>query len=155
MISRRTVLNGTALGSALAALTPPASAEAGGGEVLQAPLDRAADDIAKAVVRLRDDLTQAITAIGSEVKRQETFWEIEPVRAQLKTFLRQTGKYPDYIEVGTDVWHQVYDWHVRYQQPKTVARSAEGRYTILLYSTQIIMRTELAPSYIGQAYDNR
>jgi hypothetical protein len=155
MISRRTVLNGTALGSALAALTPPVSAETGGGEALQAPLDRAADDIAKAVVRLRDDLTQAITAIGTEVKRQETFWEIEPVRAQIKAFLRQTGKYPDYIEVGTDVWHQVYDWHVRYQQPKTVARSSEGRYMILLYSTQVIMRTELAPSYIGQAYDNR
>ena len=74
---------------------------------------------------------------------------------QIKTFLRQTGKYPDYIEVGTDIWHQVYDWHVRYQQPLTVARSPEGRYTILLYSTQVIMRTELAASYIGQAYDNR
>jgi hypothetical protein len=151
MISRRTVLNGTAL----AALTVPASAEAGGGEALQAPLDRAADDIAKAVVRLRDDLTQAITAIGTQVKRQETFWEIDPVRAPIMTFLRQTGKYPDYIEVGTDVWHQVYDWHVRYQQPKTVARSSEGRYMILLYSTQVVMRTELAPSYIGPAYDNR
>ena len=72
-----------------------------------------------------------------------------------KAFLRQTGKYPDYIEVGTDIWHQVHDWHVQYQQPATVARSAEGRYTILLYSTQVIMRTELAAGYIGQPYDNR
>ena len=149
MMSRRTVLNGTALGSALAALTPPALAEAGGGEAQQAPLDRAADDIAKAVVRLREDLTQAITAVRTEVRRQDTFWEIEPVRDQIKTFLRQTGKYPDFIEVGTDLWHQVYDWHVRYQLPMTVARNAEGRYTILLYSTQVIMRTELAASYLG------
>jgi hypothetical protein len=155
MISRRTVLNGTALSSALAALTPPALAEAGGGEALQGPRDRAADDLANAVVKLREDLTQAITAMGTEVRRQDTFWEIEPVRAQIKTFLRQAGKYPDYIEVGTDIWHQVYDWHVRYQQPLQITRTSEGRYAILLYSTQVIMRTELAASYIGQAYDNR
>jgi hypothetical protein len=154
MIGRRTVLNGTALGSALAALAP-ATVAAGGGEAGQGPPDRAADDIARAVVRLREELTQAIAAIGSEVRRQDSFWEIEPVRAQIKTFLRQTGKYPEYIEVGTDVWHQVYDWYIRYQQPMTVGRTQEGRYTILLYSTQVIMRTELAASYIGQGYDNR
>jgi hypothetical protein len=152
VIGRRTVLNGTALGSALAALAPAATTAAEAG---QAPSDRAADDIARAVVRLREELTQAIAAIGSEVRRQDSFWEIEPVRAQIKTFLRQAGKYPEYIEVGTDVWHQIYDWYVRYQQPMTVGRTQEGRYTILLYSTQVIMRTELAASYIGQGYDNR
>ena len=155
MISRRTVLNGTALGSALAALAPPAPAEAGGGEAQQAPLDRAADDIAKAVVRLREELAQAISAVRTEIRRQDSFWEIEPVREQIKTFLRQAGKYPDFIEVGTDIWHQVYDWHVRYQQPMTLTRNAEGRYTILLFSTQVIMRTELGASYLGQGYDNR
>ena len=155
MISRRTVLNGTALGSALAALAPPTLAEAGGGEAQQAPLDRAADDIAKAVVRLREELTQAISAVRTEIRRQDSFWEIEPVREQIKTFLRQAGKYPDYLEVGTDVWHQVYDWHVRYQQPMTVTRNAEGRYMILLFSTQVIMRTELGAGYMGQGYDNR
>jgi hypothetical protein len=100
-------------------------------------------------------IISSLNALRSEVRRQDSFWEIELVRAQLLTFLRQAGKYPDYIEVGTDIWHQIYDWHVRYQQPKTITRSSEGRYIILLYSTQVIMRTELAASYIGQAYDNR
>ena len=149
MISRRTVLNGTALGSALAALTSPPALEARGDEAGQANSDRVNVTIDTS------GITSSINALRTEVTRQETFWEIEPVRAQIMTFLRQTGKYPDYIEVGTDVWHQVYDWHVRYQQPKTLARNSEGRYTILLYSTQVIMRTELVASYIGPAYDNR
>ena len=150
MINRRSVLNGTALGSALAALTSTGAGEAGGEEALQANSDARRDVQPSSSC---DHL--AVIAMRAEVKRQDTFWEIEPVRGQIKTFLRQAGKYPDYIEVGTDIWHQVYDWHVRYQQPLKIARNAEGRYTILLYSTQVIMRTELAASYIGQAYDNR
>jgi hypothetical protein len=149
MISRRTVLNGTALGSALAALTPQPALEARGDEAAQGNSDRVNVNIDTSAI------TAAITALRTDIKRQDTFWEIELVRGQIVTFLRQTGKYPDYIEVGTDVWHQVYDWHVRYQQPLQITRSSEGRYIILLYSTQVIMRTELAASYLGQAYDNR
>ena len=149
MISRRTVLNGTALGSALAALTPQPALEARGDEAAQGNSDRVNVTIDTSAI------TAAITALRTDIKRQDTFWEIELVRDQIKTFLRQTGKYPDYIEVGTDVWHQVYDWHVRYQQPLTVTRGPEARYAILLYSTQVIMRTELAASYVGQGYDNR
>jgi hypothetical protein len=149
MISRRTVLNGTALGSALAALTPTALAEAGGAEALQANSDRVNVSIDTS------GIISSLNALRAEVTRQDTFWEIEPVRREIKTFLRQAGKYPDYIEVGTDIWHQVYDWHVRYQQPMSLARNAEGRYTILLYSTQVIMRTELAANYVGPASDNR
>ena len=147
MISRRTVLNGTALGSALAALTP--ELEARGEEAVQGSSDRVNVTIDTSAI------AASITALRNEVRRSDSFWEIEPVRDQIKTFLRQAGKYPDYIEVGTDVWHQVYDWHIRYRQTPTVARNAEGRYTILLFSTQVIMRTELAATYLGPAYDNR
>ena len=149
MIGRRTVLNGTALGSALAALTSQPALEARGEEAVQANSERVNVTIDTSAI------TSSINALRTEVRRQDTFWEIEPVREPMKAFLRQTGKYPDYIEVGTDIWHQVYDWHVRYQQPLTVTRGPEARYTILLDSTQVIMRTELAASYIGQAYDNR
>jgi len=149
MIGRRTVLNGTALGSALAALTSPPALEARGEEAAQASSERVDVNIDTSAI------TSSINALRTEVRRLDTFWEIEPVREAMKAFLRQTGKYPDYIEVGTDIWHQVYDWHVRYQQPLTVSRGPEGRYTILLYSTQVVMRTELAAGYIGQGYDNR
>ena len=149
MMGRRTVLNGTAWGSALAALTSQPGLEARSEDAVQANSERVDVTIDTSAI------TSSINALRTEVRRQDTFWEIEQVREPMKAFLRQTGKYPDYIEVGTDIWHQVYDWHVRYQQPLTVTRGPEARYTILLYSTQVIMRTELAASYIGPAYDNR
>jgi hypothetical protein len=145
MISRRTVLNGTALGSVLATLTPEAEVDARGGEAVQAPADRAIEDATKAITSLRD-----------EMRRQESFWEIGPVRDQIKAFLRSAGKFPDYIDVGIDVWQQVYDWHVRYRQPLNVGRNAEGRYTIVLMTTTVVMRPDLiAGSYIGVPYDSR
>ena len=149
MIGRRTVLSGTALGSALAALTTQPAPGARGEGAVQTNSERVDVNIDTSAI------TSSINALRTEVTRQDTFWEIEPVREPMKAFLRQTGKYPDYIEVGTDIWHQVYDWHVRYQQPLTVTRGPEARYAILLYSTQVIMRTELAASYVGQGYDNR
>jgi hypothetical protein len=144
-ISRRTVLNGTALGSALAAFSPAAAVEARGGEGVQAPSDRAIEDATKAIASLRD-----------EMRHQDSFWEIAPVRDQFKAFLRSAGKFPDYIDVGIDVWQQVYDWHVRYRQPLNIGRNAEGRYTIVLMTTTVVMRPDLlAGSYIGAPYDSR
>jgi hypothetical protein len=144
-ISRRTVLNGTALGGALAALVPGATVAARGGEPLQAPSERAIEDATKAIASLRD-----------EMRRQDSFWEIGPVREQFKVFLRANGKFPEYIDVGIDVWQQVYDWHVRYRQPLNLGRNAEGHYTILLMTTTVVMRPDMnAGSYIGAPYDSR
>jgi hypothetical protein len=145
MISRRTVLNGSALGSALAALAPEAAVEARGGGAVQASSERAIEDA-----------TQAIRSLREEMLHRDSFWEIGPVRDQIKTFLRSTGKFPEYIEVGIDVWQQVYDWHVRYGQPINIGRNAEGRYTIVLMTTTVVMRPDLlAASYIGMPYDSR
>ena len=103
----------------------------------------------------REALVRAVQGFREELARQATFWEIGPVRDQLRAFLRSAGKFPDFIEVGSDVWQQVYDWHVRYGQPITVSRTADGRYTILLMQTLVVMRPDLTPGYIGLPYDNR
>ena len=144
MVSRRTVLGGTALGSALAAFTPEPALAAGAADAVQASSDRAIEEVAKAIM-----------ALQNEVRRTDSFWEITLVREPIKTFLRLSGKFPDYIEVGTDIWQQVYDWHVRYRQPLNLAKDGQGRYTILLMSTLVIMRPELSANYVGQPYDMR
>jgi hypothetical protein len=136
------VITGTVLGGALAALTEPA--EAAGAQTAAQTSDRLVEDIAKAVRSVRD-----------EVARQYTFWEIAAVREQLRTFLRTNGKFPDFIEVGTDVWQQVYDWHVRFQQPIALGRTAEGRYTILLLATNVVMRPDMAAGFVGVPFDIR
>ena len=105
--------------------------------------------------RATEEVAKAVRAIHDEISRQNSFWEIATVRDAIRTFLRTNGKFPDFIEVGTEIWQQAYDWHVRFQQPVMVGRSAEGRYTITLMATTVIMRPDLAQSYIGPPYDSR
>jgi hypothetical protein len=142
MVHRRAVITGTVLGGALSALTMPA--EAAGAQTAAQASDRLVEEIGKAVRSVRD-----------EIERQYTFWEIAAVRDQLRTFLRANGKFPDFIEVGSDVWQQVYDWHVRFQQPIALGRTVEGRYTIVLLVTNVVMRPDMAAGFIGVGYDNR
>jgi hypothetical protein len=134
-------MTGAALGSVLSALAAPAPAEAAG--TPQAS-DRATEDVARAIQAVRD-----------EIAHQNTFWEIAPVRDQVRTFLRSNSKFPDYIDVGTDVWYQIYDWHVRFQQPVMLGRMADGRTTIMLLATTVVLRPEMTPAYIGMPYDTR
>ena len=145
MVHRRAVITGTALGGALSALT--GSVEAAGAQ--SSAQERLIND------RLIEEIARAVRSVREEIERQYTFWEIAAVRDPMRTFLRANGKFPDYIEVGSDVWQQVYDWHVRFQQPLTLGRSPEGRYTILLLATSVVMRPDMAAGFIGVPYDNR
>ena len=155
MISRRTVLSGTTVGGVLASLEPHAETapEAAAMQADQSVAALAA--VARAVNSMNNDVTQAINTLRNDLRRQNGFMDIEVVREPIRTYLRNTHKFPDYIEIGTDVWQAIYDWHVRFLQPLVIARTAEGRYTIQLMSTVCIMRDELMPNYVGVPYDNR
>jgi hypothetical protein len=144
MVHRRAMITGTVLGGALSALTESVEAAAP-----QSAQDRLAQD------RLVEEIATAVRSVRDEIERQYAFWEIAAVRDPLRTFLRANGKFPDFIEVGSDVWQQVYDWHVRFHQPIALGRTAEGRYTILLLATNVVMRTDMVPGYMGVPFDNR
>jgi hypothetical protein len=144
MIGRRAMLGTTTLGSMLAALLPATGDGADVEPAAQQASEKSVEDVAAAIDKLR-----------AELQKQQTFWELDLVRQQQKTFLRTTGKLPDFLEVGTDIWQQVYDWHVRYQQAMSISRDTQGRLTIMVMSTTVIMRTDLGANYVGLAYDNR
>ena len=143
MVRRRAMITGTVLGGALSALT--ASPEAAGVEqAAQDPDGRRLEEVATAVRAVRD-----------EIARQYTFWEITAVRDQVRTFLRANGKFPDFIETGSDIWQQVYDWHVRFQQPIALGRTPDGRHTTLLAATTVVLRPDMPPAFVGIPYDGR
>jgi hypothetical protein len=143
VVHRRSMIAGTMVGGALSALT--GTAEAAG-----------AEQSAQEGERLRlEEVTNAIRGVRDEIAHQHTFWEINAVRDQMRAFLWANGKFPDFIETGIDIWQQVYDWHVRFQQPISLGRTPEGRYTILLIATTVVMRPDMAPGFIGLPYDNR
>jgi len=98
MVHRRAVITGTVLGGALSASGASGMNEAAGGQAAGQNLGRQLEDVARAVQGVRD-----------EIARQRSFSDIAAVREQTRIFLRANGKFPDFIEVGTDVWQQVYD----------------------------------------------
>jgi hypothetical protein len=101
------------------------------------------------------DLVRAVDRLRLELQTQQQFTEIAPIRDVQVAFLRTNGKLPDFLEVGVDRWFGVYDWHVRWQQPLALGRDGLGRYTIQVIQTQVILRVDAAPAFIGVAYDTR
>jgi hypothetical protein len=141
MISRRRVLGSGLLGGVLG-LAAGDRAEAA--PAAQQISERAVERIAEAIAQLRTEL---------QVQRQ--FTELTPIRDVQKVFLRANGKFPDYIEVGSDIWFGVHDWHIRWQQPLTLGRDGLGRYTLMLNQTLVILRPDVLANFISQPYDNR
>ncbi len=140
MVARRRLLGGSVLGGVLG--------------VLAADRAESADAAAQRQSENMTEVTDAIDKLRQELRNERLFTELAALREAQVRFLAANGKFPDFIEVGTDVWWALHDWHVRWQQPITLARDAMGRYTILLMQTIVIMRPETKDS-IGLPYDGK
>jgi hypothetical protein len=109
--------------------------------------------------RTRDDeqVARAIDDLRELIGRRlaPPFVELAEIRQQQHIFLKASQKFPDFIEVGIDVWERVYDWHVRNRLPANLVRRDDGRYTMAYMFTTIVLRPEQADNYIGFAYDAR
>ncbi|HEY7173163.1 MAG TPA: hypothetical protein VH417_20065 [Vicinamibacterales bacterium] len=148
MVSRRLALRGGVLG-AIGGVLAGGDADAGPAVAAAAAAqrdrsDEGSDRIAAAIDKLRDEL-----------RNEQLFTEIAAIREAQKTFLRVNLKFPDYIDVGSDIWFAVYDWHVRWQQPLTIGRDPINRYTIAVNQTAVVLRPDSVGSYVGIPYDNR
>ena len=147
MIGRRNLVGGGALAGAAALLAvSPGAAPA-------AAAQRDAPESNEALVRAVNDLKTVIER-GFE-RGLEVSPELSRIREQQRIFLKSNQKYPDFIEVGINVWEDVYDWHVRHQQPLAISRTGEGRYVMTVMFTTLILRPEQTGSYIGYGFDAR
>src|SRR5882757_8669362 len=140
MIPRRSLVTRGVLGGVLGALATGNNVEASA----TAPIGGA--DVTDETVA---KIVQAITGLRTEVQGLRSFAEIAPVRDAQLTYLRANGKLPDYIEVGTTIWFAVHDWHVRWLQPMSIGRDNQGRYTLILTQTTLIMRTDATASFMS------
>lgn len=77
------------------------------------------------------------------------------VRDLYSAFLRTNQKFPDLLDVGVDVFYDAHDWHVRNQQPLSLARLPDGRYAIGFMFTRLVLRVDASPEFIGLPYDAR
>jgi hypothetical protein len=118
---------------------------------MMAPAAEAAvddEESAIAINRLRETLERQFEQAYSSRWRG-----VSRVRQQQRTWMQATRKYPDFIEIGLDVWDNIWDWHVVYQQPLNVTRVADGRYAMSFMFTTLLLRPEQNPDFVGYAFD--
>ena len=113
-----------------------------------APPDDGDQAAAAAIGRLRETVEQQFEQVYTARWRG-----VSRVRQQQRTWLVATRKYPDFIEIGLDVWDNVYDWHVTYQQPLNVVRLGNGHYAMSFMFTMLLLRPDQSPDFVGYAYD--
>jgi hypothetical protein len=74
------------------------------------------------------------------------------IRRQFGLFLRANQKYPDFCDIGPNVFTELYDWHVRHRQPLEITRT-DNRLTIRFMFTGMVLRPEQDPNYVGIPFD--
>src|ERR1041385_1176753 len=101
MLERRDLLGGS-LAAGLAA--------AFGGS----PPEQARPDATDTAAELK--IAEAIDKLRVSIERHDEVPDVSLIRAQQRTFLKANQKFPEFIDVGIDVWERMHDWHVRNRQ---------------------------------------
>ena len=141
MVGRRKVLGSSLLAGMTGALATSAAAAE----------PAVAEDTSQAAATAIDRLRSTLERQGTPAS---VVASIGQIRQQQRIFLRAQNKYPDFIEVGLAVWEDVYDWHVRYQQPINASRLPDGRYVLSFMFTNLTLRPDQAVEYVGFGFDN-
>ena len=145
MMRRRDVVAGAVLGT-LSTVALPATEEG----------EQSGDIVAmeRGLANIRQQLEQ-IKVVLDEGLRQNSLTHglVVPVRRAFDQFLRTNAKFPDFVEIGSAVFVEIYDWHVRHNLPIQIARSSDNRMSIQFMFTQLILRHDQDGAYVGIPYD--
>src|SRR5262245_49774698 len=154
MLARRRMLGTTLFGGLLGSAIPASlaarsrtAAEAEAGHSEQGT--KMSDSQVTRIVDALKDVSRAVEAPHG------AFVETMPIRQKQMDYLKATNKFPDFIDVGLDVWFAIHDWHIKHLQQPVLGRDANGRYTISVMGTQLVMRPDLVPTFISAPYDSR
>jgi hypothetical protein len=102
------------------------------------------------------DDSAALYAIRDELRalrRPVETPEIVRIREAQRGFLRANQKFPDVIEIGIQIWERLHSWHVENRQEMRLSRSPEGRLQTEFMLTALVLRTDLADTWIGTPFD--
>ena len=124
-----------------------------GGTLAAAPARAAAaDDNGDQLVASKLDDLRA--TLQRQIEFDEAPWRtVNRVRDQQRLFLRASHRYPEFIEVGVQVWESLYDWYVLTHQPPVMNRLADGRYVLVFPFTTIVLRPDYEPGFVGLGFD--
>lgn len=154
MITRRELVTGSAFG-AMATATAAAGTAAANSDT--PPLDAPQDAIDNAALRrIADNTALAAAALGSGFRSNSLAHGFIPkLREAYTLYWRTNGRFPEFCEIGSDVFYDLYDWHLRQNLQIPVSRTADGRMVITFMYTQLIVRVDHLPGYIGVPFDRQ
>ena len=142
MISRREVVTAGVLGTL---------ATANSSEAAQSSSDIQA--LKEGFKSLEDRVGDLKSAVDQGLRGNSmNYGLVGSVKDKVSRFARLSGKFPDYCDIGLDVFYDVYDWHVRQNQQINIVRMSDQRLAIQFMFTQLILRWENEPNYIGTPY---
>ena len=137
MLNRRDMLAAGLLGSI---------APSGEGEV-----QNDAQLVRDALLRIDATLDEIKVSLDAGLRGNTmSYGNLGVIKGKLETWIRATGKFPEFWDVGISVFLEIYDWHIRERQPIQISRIADQRMAIQWLFTQYVLRWENEPNYIGQ-----
>ena len=143
MISRREVVTAGVLGTLVA--TGDEAAAAQGQDAMQ---------VREGLNKIADNLDVIKASLESLRGNSMNYGALGLIKQKLEIWVKATGTFPGYWDVGISVFLEIYDWHVRQGQPIQISRIAEQRMAIQWIFTQYVLRWENDMNYIApQPYD--
>lgn len=146
MMSRREVVTAGVLGSlATGAAASPAGAAQSAES--QAAVVNGLNSIKGQIEELKGHVFSGLVASSMSIGR------VGQVKDRLELYLKTSGRFPEFCDIGTAVFFDIYEWHVRHQQQIQITRLADQRLMIQFMFTQLILRWENDSNYISAPYD--
>jgi hypothetical protein len=103
---------------------------------------------------LDDNLDEMNRALDQGLRGNSmNFGGVGLVKAEIQRYLKTSGRFPEFCEIGVSIFFDIYDWHVRHQQQILITRGQDQRFVITFMFTQLILRWENAEGYVGPAYE--
>jgi hypothetical protein len=153
MITRRELVTGSALG---AIATATAAAGTAAATLDTPPLDAPQEIDNNALRRIADQTAQVASSLNGGFRSNTLAYGFIPkLREAYTLYWKTNGKFPEFCEIGIDVFYDLYDWHIKNALPIPVSRTADGRMVITFMYTQLIVRVDQIPGYIGVPFDRQ
>lgn len=159
MLTRRELVTGSALGAIATAAstadstsTPTTNSASPSGAAIQ-DVDNAA---LRTIASKTTEIDQTLDGLAGVVRSNSLAFGFVPrIRDAYTLYWRTHGKFPEFCEVGTSVFYDIYDWHIKNRLPIPVSRFADGRMSITFMYTQLLVRIDQTPDYVGIPFDRQ
>jgi hypothetical protein len=100
-----------------------------------------------------EGLLREIRDAVNGLRRPVDWSDIAKIRELQRAFAKVNHKFPDFIEIGIQVWERLHTWHIENRLEMKLSRSPEGRLQMEFMMTQLVLRTDVPDNYISVPYE--